>query len=157
GARPGEGTRTMPADKISERNSGDDACASLPDRPHGSQKARAIDDRARQFELLVSGVRDYAIYMLDPDGTVVSWNNGAEHIKGYTAAEIIGQNFSKFYTPSDRAKRAPAHSLREAREQGRFEAVAQRMRKDGSLFWANVVIDAIRDESGHLIGFAKIT
>ena len=130
-------------------------------RERGARQARgetsAIDDRARQFQLLVSGVRDYAIYMLDPDGVVVSWNPGAERIKGYSEAEIVGKNFAQFYTEEDRREGAPAVSLRTARETGRFEAETQRVRKDGSLFWANVLVERIDDGAGRLIGFAKIT
>ena len=111
----------------------------------------------QQFRLLVAGVTDYAVFMLDPKGIVSSWNAGAERIKGYSAQEIIGQHFSRFYTPEDRASGLPARALGIATDTGRFEAEGQRMRKDGSRFWANVVIDAIRGEQGKLIGFAKIT
>ena len=111
----------------------------------------------REFRLLVASVVDYALFMLTPEGIVATWNAGAERIKGYTAAEIVGRHISTFYTDSDREHGAPAHALATAAEQGRFEAEAWRVRKDGSLFWANVVIDAIRDETGELIGFAKIT
>lgn len=114
-------------------------------------------DSERQFRLLVNGVSDYALYMLDPSGIVTSWNSGAEKIKGYKAEEIIGQHFSKFYLPDDRAAGLPERSLKIAREQGRFEAEAKRIRKNGSTFWANVVIDPIYDDDGHIIGFAKIT
>jgi len=108
------------------------------------------------YELLISSVIDYAIYMLDPTGRVVSWNPGAERIKGYTAEEIIGQHFSRFYTEEDRADGIPAKALKTAAETGRFTAEAWRVRKDGTRFWAAVVIDPIiRD--GKLIGFAKIT
>jgi PAS domain S-box-containing protein len=111
----------------------------------------------RQFRLLVSNVTDYALYMLDPNGVITSWNAGAQRIKGYTADEIIGQHFSRFYTERDRAAGAPARALYTAALEGRFEAEAWRVRKDGSLFWASVVLDPIRDEKGDLIGFAKIT
>ena len=114
-------------------------------------------DSERQFRLLVASVTDYALFMLDPNGIVSSWNAGAERIKGYSADEIIGQHFSRFYTERDRSAGMPARSLFTAAQQGRFETEAWRVRKDGSLFWANVVIDPIRDESGILIGFAKIT
>jgi PAS domain S-box-containing protein len=107
-------------------------------------------------ELLIQGVVDYAIYMLDPSGHVVSWNPGAEKIKGYTAEEIIGQHFSCFYTDEDRAAGVPAEALRKATETGRFTAEAWRRRKDGSRFWAMVVIDPIHRD-GKLVGFAKIT
>jgi PAS domain S-box-containing protein len=109
------------------------------------------------FRLLVSAVTDYAIYMLDPSGYVVSWNAGAQRFKGYTADEIIGQHFSRFYTEEDARAGAPAAVLRTAETEGRFEAEGWRVRKDGSRFWAHVVVDPIRDDSGGLIGFAKIT
>ncbi|MCC6778399.1 MAG: PAS domain S-box protein [Hyphomicrobiales bacterium] len=111
----------------------------------------------RHFQILVEGVRDYAIFMLDPTGHITSWNPGAEHIKGYRSEEIIGQHFSRFYTPADRAADVPGHALREAAEKGKYEAENWRVRKDGSTFFASVVIDAIRDRSGRLIGFAKVT
>ena len=117
----------------------------------------ALADSERQFRLLVSSVVDYALYMLDPNGVVSSWNAGAERIKGYRSDEIVGQHFSKFYTPGDRADGAPLRALQIASENGRYEAEAWRVRKDGSLFWASVVIDAIREETGRLVGFAKIT
>jgi PAS domain S-box-containing protein len=110
-----------------------------------------------QFRRLVLGVTDYAIYMLDPDGRVASWNAGAETIKGYTAAEIVGQHFSRFYTDADRAQNAPERGLATAALDGRFEREGWRVRKDGTTFWAHVVIDAIRNEAGMLVGFAKVT
>ncbi len=117
----------------------------------------AMRESERQFRLLVAGVIDYAIYMLDPNGLVTSWNAGAERIKGYSADEIIGQHFSRFYTERDRAAGAPARALFTATSEGRFEAEGWRVRKDGTMFWANVVLDPIHDERGGLIGFAKIT
>ncbi|MDB5704091.1 MAG: hybrid sensor histidine kinase/response regulator [Sphingomonas bacterium] len=110
-----------------------------------------------RFELLVQSVTDYAIYMLDPQGRVTSWNAGARRFKGYEAEEIIGEHFSRFYTPEERAREIPRIALETAEREGRFEAEGWRVRKDGSRFWANVVIDPIRDPSGALIGFAKIT
>jgi PAS domain S-box-containing protein len=121
------------------------------------EASAALRESDRQFRSLVAGVTDYALYMLDPGGTVASWNSGAERIKGYTAEEIIGRHFSEFYTDEDRKNGAPNRALSIAAATGRFEAEAWRVRKDGSLFWANVVIDAIYDETGNLIGFAKIT
>jgi PAS domain S-box-containing protein len=118
---------------------------------------QALAESERQFRLLVAGVLDYALVMLDPNGVVINWNAGAEHIKGYTADEIVGQHMSVFYTEPDRAAGAPMKALQTAIEQGRYEAEAWRVRKDGTLFWANVVLDAIRDERGDLVGFAKIT
>jgi PAS domain S-box-containing protein len=110
----------------------------------------------RSFQLLVEGVADYALYMLDPNGIITSWNIGGERIKGYAPAEIIGQHFSRFYTETDRANGKPARALRIARDQGRYEEEGWRVRKDGTFFWASVVIDPIY-EDGKLIGFAKIT
>lgn len=118
---------------------------------------RLLRQNEQQFKLLVQGVTDYALYMLDPEGRVSSWNQGAERIKQYRADEIIGQHFSKFYTPGDLQKGDPQHALDSARREGRFEKEGWRVRKDGTQFWANVVIDPIRDETGTLIGFAKIT
>jgi len=109
------------------------------------------------FELLVRSVVDYAIYMLNPEGRVTSWNAGAQRIKGYRADEITGEHFSKFYTAEDRAKGVPEAALRAARDTGRYEAEGWRMRKDGTRFWASVLIDSIRDDDGNLIGFAKVT
>jgi PAS domain S-box-containing protein len=117
----------------------------------------ALRESERQFRLLVAGVTDYAIYMLDPNGIVASWNAGAQRIKGYTADEIIGHHFSRFNTEPDRSAGVPARALYTASQEGRFEAEGKRVRKDGSVFWANVVIYQIRDETGDLIGFAKIT
>src|SRR6201746_1857391 len=104
----------------------------------------------------VEGVIDYAIYMLDPTGLVTNWNAGAKRIKGYEAAEVIGQHFGMVYLPEDRAAGTPARSLNTARDKGKFEAEGWRLRKDGTKFLASVVIDAIY-EDGQLIGFAKIT
>jgi len=111
----------------------------------------------RRMQLLIERVADYAIYLLNPDGTVASWNAGARRFKGYTEAEIIGQHFSRFYTPADRAAGVPERALRTALEAGRFEAEGWRVRKDGTHFWASVVIDPIHDDDGQLVGFAKIT
>ncbi len=109
------------------------------------------------YRLLVQSVVDYAIYMLDPNGIVTSWNKGAQSIKGFTEEEIIGQHFSAFYTPEDRAAGMPQQVLETAAREGRYEAEAWRIRKDGTRFWANVVVDAIRNDSNELVGFAKIT
>jgi PAS domain S-box-containing protein len=110
-----------------------------------------------QFRLLVQGVSDYAIYMLDTGGRVSSWNSGAQRIKGYAPDEIIGQNFSQFYTEEDRANGEPQRALEIAAREGRFEKEAWRVRKDGTRFWAHVVLDPIRADDGSLIGYAKIT
>jgi PAS domain S-box-containing protein len=109
------------------------------------------------LQLLIDAVVDYAIYMIDLNGRVLSWNSGAARLKGYKADEIIGQSFSIFYTPEDRAADLPRKALSTAREAGRFSGEGWRVRKDGSRFWALVVIDAIWDETGELIGFAKVT
>ncbi|MFC7665016.1 PAS domain-containing protein [Methylorubrum suomiense] len=114
-------------------------------------------DTDTMYRLLVQGVADYAIYMLDPDGTVANWNAGAQRAKGYTADEIVGKHFSCFYTPEDRADGLPWRGLATARAEGRFEAEGWRLRKDGTRFWAHVVIDPIYDEDGTFLGFAKIT
>lgn len=121
------------------------------------QEIAAINHSEAQFRLLVRGVTDYAIYMLDPDGVVSSWNPGAQRIKGYRPEEIVGQHFSKFYTEEDRASGAPERGLGVARREGRFETEGWRVRKDGSRFRAHVVIDAIPGEDGAIVGFAKIT
>jgi PAS domain S-box-containing protein len=112
---------------------------------------------AELYRLLVDSVRDYAIFALDPGGHVITWNVGAMRIKGYTPAEILGRHFSVFYPPEAIATGHPEHELREAIRVGRYEDEGWRVRKDGSLFWANVVITALRDERGNLVGFAKVT
>jgi len=117
----------------------------------------ALRRSQEQFRLLVQGVTDYAIFMLDPEGYVASWNAGAQRIKGYAPNEIIGSHFSRFYTSEDLAAGIPARGLATAARDGRWEAEGLRKRKDGSAFWAHVVIDAIRDEDGKIIGFAKVT
>jgi PAS domain S-box-containing protein len=118
---------------------------------------QALHEAERRFRILVQGVTDYAIYMLDPEGRVANWNAGAERIKGYSPEEIVGEHFSRFYTPEDLDAGVPAKALEIARETGRYEAEGWRMRKDGTRFWASVVIDAIKGEDGELIGFAKVT
>ncbi|EQB30379.1 hypothetical protein M529_20160 [Sphingobium ummariense RL-3] len=126
-----------------------------------TQEIRAAYDKLkesdRRFRILVNGVTDYAIYMLDTEGQVTNWNAGAERIKGYAADEIIGRHFSTFYTERDREAGKPAQTLDTATRTGKFEAEGWRVRKDGTEFWASVVVDAIQDEEGKLIGFAKIT
>jgi PAS domain S-box-containing protein len=112
------------------------------------------EERARLF---IEGVPDYAIFMLDPEGYVSTWNTGAERIKGYKATEIIGQHFSRFYPEVDIRAGKPAWELEVAKREGRFEDEGWRLRKDGSQFWANVIITAIRDASGTLLGFGKVT
>jgi PAS domain S-box-containing protein len=117
----------------------------------------ALTETQERFRSLVESVKDYAIYMLDPEGRVVSWNAGAERIKGYQPAEILGHHFSRFYTLEDVAQGKPERCLRIAAEEGRFEEEALRVRKDGSRFWANAVVTPLRDPSGQVRGFAKIT
>jgi PAS domain S-box-containing protein len=119
--------------------------------------AEALKESERHFRLLVSGVTDYALYMLDPSGIVTNWNAGGQRIKGYRPEEIIGQHFSRFYSAADQAAGRPARALQLAVENGRYEEDGWRVRKDGTFFWASVVIDPIRDEDGKLLGFAKIT
>ena len=109
------------------------------------------------FRLLVEGIQDYAIYMLDPDGRIVSWNKGAERIKGYAADEIIGQHVSRFYTPEGIECNRPQQALALAKAQGRFEDEGWRVRKDGTSFWANIVVTALHDHVGEFRGFAKVT
>ena len=116
-----------------------------------------LEETEQRFRLLVEGVTDYAIYMLDPSGNVINWNLGAQRAKGYAPHEIIGKHFSIFYTPEDRETGIPKRALAVAAETGKFETEGWRVRKDGSRFWASVVINAIKGSDGRLIGFAKIT
>jgi PAS domain S-box-containing protein len=117
----------------------------------------ALAQSEQQFRLLVQGVTDYAIYLLDPEGYITNWNAGGERIKGYPAEEIVGQHFSRFYSPEDRARGDPARTLAIASREGRFEGEGWRVRKDGTRFWASAVVDRILDHRGQLIGFAKVT
>ncbi len=117
----------------------------------------AIKRNEERFRLLVSGVKDYAIFMLDPEGKITSWNEGAARINGYRAEEIIGQHFSIFYPEEEKAKDKPAYELKEAIREGRFEDEGWRIRKDGSRLWANVVITCVRNAAGEVIGFSKVT
>ena len=112
---------------------------------------------ASRFQLLVQGVTDYALYMLSAEGVVTSWNAGAERMKGYTPDEIIGRHFSQFFTPEDKEAGLPQKALAQARQDGRFESEGWRVRKDGTRFWVSAVLDAIHDEAGSFVGFAKIT
>jgi PAS domain S-box-containing protein len=126
----------------------------LTERRRAEELLRHSEERLR---LLIESVEDYAIFMLDLDGRVTSWNTGAQRIKGYSAAEILGQHFSTFYTPEDIASGKPARELATARSNGRVEEQGWRVRRDGSRFWANVIITAVHDSAGTLRGFAKVT
>ena len=119
--------------------------------------AKGADPCDAQFRLLVESVSDYASYLLDPAGRVASWNAGAQRIKGYAAAEVIGRHFSLFYSPEDREAGKPGQMLAQAQREGRVDAEGWRLRKDGSRFWAEVVITALRDATGAVTGFAKVT
>jgi len=133
------------------------AVAVFSDITERQRVQHALRTREERLRLLVGSVRDYAIYMLDPDGRVASWNAGAQQIKGYTAEEIVGRHFSCFYPPEAVAAGAPEANLHAARETGRFEEEGWRIRKDGSRFWADDVISAVGDDRGMLTGFAKVT
>ncbi len=126
----------------------------LSERRTAQEALRRSEER---FKLLVQGVHDYAIYMLDPQGHVANWNTGAQRFKGYAEAEIVGEHFSRFYTDEDRASDLPRRALEIARNEGRFEQEGWRVRKDGTRFWANVVIDPIRSDQGEILGYAKVT
>jgi PAS domain S-box-containing protein len=134
------------------------AAAPTPITPIGHARlSDKIKHGGQIYQLMVESVRDYAIFMLDPNGHVASWNQGAQRIKGYTADEIIGRHFSTFYTAEDIASGKPARELKIATRKGKYEEEGTRVRKDGSTFWANVVITAVRDADNTLIGFAKVT
>jgi PAS domain S-box-containing protein len=126
----------------------------LTERHKAQEELRRSEER---FRLLVEGVADYAIYMLDPQGVVATWNSGAQKIKGYKASEIIGRNFSTFFSKEDREAGRPQTELGIAASEGRFDEEGWRIRADGSHFWASVVVTALRDRSGQLLGFSKIT
>ena len=130
------------------------AIRDISERKRVEEELRLKEER---FRLMVSEIKDYAIFMLDPDGKVISWNAGAERIKGYSGEEILGQHFSRFYPADDLNRDKAAAELKFAAKEGRIEDEGWRVRKDGSLFWANVVITALRDEEGRLLGFVKVT
>jgi PAS domain S-box-containing protein len=131
--------------------------ANLQQRAQVLEKQLALRESEAPFRLLVEAVQDYAIFILDPEGVVSTWNVGAERIKGYKAEEIIGRHFSCFYPEEDMRSGKPKQELVDATREGRFEDEGWRLRKDGSRFWANVIFTAIKDDSGKLLGFAKIT
>jgi PAS domain S-box-containing protein len=133
------------------------AAALQHQRPREFQPADSLEESEERFRLLVESVKDYAIFMLDAEGRVTSWNAGAQRIKGYAADEIIGKHFSVFYTPEAVEARHPDSELRIATREGRYEEEGWRVRNDGSRFYASVVITALRDRSGRLVGFAKVT
>ena len=140
-----------------ETDEGTAVLAAIVDITARKTADQALRESEQRYSMLVDGVTDYAIYMVDLNGVVTNWNRGAQRIKGYRTEEIVGQHFSCFYTEEDRAANAPRHSLEIAARDGRYKSQTWRMRKDGSRFLADVVIDALKDDSGRLIGFAKIT
>src|SRR5439155_13987209 len=131
--------------------------ATVGDLAAQHQTETTLADSEQQFRMLVQGVVDYAIYLLDPRGYITNWNVGGERIKGYTAREIIGRHFSRFYTGTARAAGEPQRELAIAARDGSYEREGWRVRKDGTQFWASVVIDRILDPEGKLVGFAKVT
>ncbi len=141
----------MPSELASNATGEEKRPAMSDARDHDADASHA------DLDALISGIADYAIFLLDTQGRVRTWNKGAERIKGYASAEIIGKSFSLFYTPEDREAGVPERALRTARENGKFEAEAWRVRKDGTRFYANVLIDALRAPDGELLGFAKVT
>jgi PAS domain S-box-containing protein len=135
--------------------------AGIGGRTRAEAALRSANEHLRsneeRFRLLISGVRDYAIYLLDADGRVATWNTGAQNLKQYTAEEIVGQHFSRFYPPEAQAEQRPQRALEIARETGRYEEEGWRVRKDGTRFWADVLITTVRDDRGKSVGFAKVT
>src|SRR5512142_1915082 len=131
--------------------------AEPPDHAGDAHHRRELVDSEERFRALVDNVTDYAIFLLDPDGKIVSWNTGAQRIKGYTADEIIGENFARFYPPEELSCNKPQRMLDLARRHGRVEDEGWRVRKDGTRFWANASITALFDESGGTRGFLKVT
>lgn len=133
------------------------AIAHLQQKAEAFEAETALRQSEERFRLLVEGVQDYAIFSMDPHGVITSWNAGARRIKGYTAEEIIGQHFSRFYTPEDVKQGLPATVLETARAEGHYEGEGWRVKKDGSRLWCNVVVTPFRDAAGNVIGFSKIT
>ena len=156
----GEHSAVVPSESYLGLGSEDErlrSIAHLEQRAHALEKELGLRESEERFRLLVEAVQDYAIFMLDPQGKVSSWNKGAERLKGYQAADIIGKHFSCFYPEEDLRRGKPQWELTVAAKDGRFEDEGWRLRKDGSRFWANVIITAVRDESGKLLGFGKVT
>lgn len=154
------GNRYFWIEAVALNGEGDENSAGLLISRDITERVRAEEELRRseeRFRLLIEGVQDYAILTLDPEGNVSTWNSGAERIKGYKAEEIIGRNFSLFYTKEDIERDHPTEKLRVAAEVGRYEEEGIRIRKDGSRFWASVLITAMRDETGNLIGYSKVT
>ena len=149
---PNENKVTLSSEEASLRS-----LAQLQLKAQMLEKELALRRSEQRFQLFVEAVRDYAIFMLDPEGHVATWNRGAERIKGYKASEIIGSHFSRFYPEQDLQAGKPQWELKVAAKEGRFEDEGWRIRKDGSRFWANVIITAVHDETGKLIGFGKVT
>ena len=149
---PNENKVTLSSEEASLRS-----LAQLQLKAQMLEKELALRRSEQRFQLFVEAVRDYAIFMLDPEGHVATWNRGAERIKGYKASEIIGSHFSRFYPEQDLQAGKPQWELKVAAREGRFEDEGWRIRKDGSRFWANVIITAVHDETGKLIGFGKVT
>jgi PAS domain S-box-containing protein len=149
---PNENKLTLTSEEASLRS-----LAQLQLKAQMLEKELALRRSEQRFQLFVEAVRDYAIFMLDPEGHVATWNRGAERIKGYKASEIIGSHFSRFYPEQDLQAGKPQWELKVAAKEGRFEDEGWRVRKDGSRFWANVIITAVHDETGKLIGFGKVT
>lgn len=155
-----EHSGVVPSESYSELNSEQERLrivAQLQQRTQVLERELALRQSEERFRLLVEAVQDYAIFMLDPDGKVSSWNAGAERIKGYKSREIVGRHFSCFYPEEDVRNGKPHWELVIAAREGRFEDEGWRVRKDGSTFWANVIITALRDNTGKLVGFAKVT
>jgi len=155
-----EHSAVFPSESFSAMSREEDRLRSVSLLQHQAvalQNEAALLQSEQRFRLFVEAVRDYAMFMLDPQGNIATWNAGAERIKGYKPWEIIGQHFSVFYPADDLKAEKPSYELKVAAEEGRFEDEGWRLRKDGSRFWANVIITAIKDENGRLLGFGKVT
>src|SRR6267143_1658435 len=156
-----DGSRFWADEVISAVNDGDGNLVGFTKVTRDQTERRREQEQLRQAEerlrLMIESVQDYAIFMLDREGRVATWNRGAQHIKGYSAQEIVGQHFSRFYPPDEISAGKPERELEVASSKGRFEEEGWRIRKDGSRFWANVVLSATRNRDGVLIGFTKIT